>query len=661
MQGLRVAALVAIAALLFSCGATAESATYNGTDGHVYVLQTGLHSDLRTWKDAKSWCNGVQFNGKPSLLCPYRNQPLGDSVNAIRDLCGSRQKTCWLEGETKQGGPGEMLCPLVTSYDWIIYQGCQQVVSFVCRSADPKSFKGLDGRTYTLFFLGAVRTWAEAAEYCHTIGTELSPYNTDSLYAGDAAYAVKLLCARSTSTTCWLGERPGCQQVVSFVCRSADPVNTPSAADPAPAPSSGPDPAPGDGAPVPAPVPVPAYGSGGGSDVPTDVGSVPLGAFQQKSFKGLDGRTYTLFFLGAVRTWAEAAEYCHTIGTELSPYNTDSLYAGDAAYAVKLLCARSTSTTCWLGERPVGHEGSGDMMCPMLDQAGDQHYQDCGQPMAFVCRTKQAESQPSNDTANDPTPWRLAPTPADSRLGADGRHYTLYSGPQRSRRTHRAAMDHCSSIGQELAPYDPDASPYSPSADSVASVRALCGGKAGLTCWVHAKSVDGLCPVYSGHDNKVYWQGCIQLVSWVCRTSQPVASADLNGDDAADDGPITPLPTPAAEVTYPPTAVPDGYTYKLFRGDAPNRRNYTEAVRFCESQGGELSPFNRRAPEGNSVRAVRYLCGGAATTCWVRQRLIGDEYCPLVSQEVVVQWQTCEQQLNFVCRFKVGQEGGKRR
>ncbi|KXZ49537.1 hypothetical protein GPECTOR_21zsp2 [Gonium pectorale] len=646
MQGLRVAALVAIAALFSSCGATAESATFNGTDGHVYVLQTGLHSDLRTWQDAKSWCNGVQFNGKPSLLCPYRNQPLGDSVNAIRDLCGSRQKTCWLEGETKQGGPGEMLCPLVTSYDWIIYQGCQQVVSFVCRSADPvntpsaadpapapssgpdpvpgggapvpapvpvpaygsgggsdvptdvgsvplgafqqKSFKGLDGRTYTLFFLGAVRTWAEAAEYCHTIGTELSPYNTDSLYAGDAAYAVKLLCARSTSTTCWLGERP-------------------------------------------------------------------------KSFKGLDGRTYTLFFLGAVRTWAEAAEYCHTIGTELSPYNTDSLYAGDAAYAVKLLCARSTSTTCWLGERPVGHEGSGDMMCPMLDQAGDQHYQDCGQPMAFVCRTKQAESQPSNDTANDPTPWRLAPTPADSRLGADGRHYTLYSGPQRSRRTHRAALDYCSSIGQELAPYDPDASPYSPSADSVASVRALCGGTAGLTCWVHAKSVDGLCPVYSGHDNKVYWQGCIQLVSWVCRTAQPVASADLNGDDAADDGPIVPLPTPAAEVTYPPTAVPDGYTYKLFRGDAPNRRNYTEAVRFCESQGGELSPFNRRAPEGNSVRAVRYLCSGAATTCWVRQRLIGDEYCPLVSQEVVVQWQTCEQQLNFVCRFKVGQEGGKRR
>ncbi|KXZ46774.1 hypothetical protein GPECTOR_41zsp2 [Gonium pectorale] len=696
MRAFSLLALVAAAAFL-ACpgGARAESATYNGTDGHVYVLQTGILDDLRTWQDAKSFCNGVQFNGKPSLLCPYRNPALGDSEAAIRTLCGSRHKTCWLDGETKQGGPGEMLCPLVTAFDEVVYQGCLQVVSFVCRSADPvnkptaapapvptsapapvpvpepvpgqqpvpaygpgpvpvpqpglegpragdassvplgpykqKSFKGIDGRTYTLFFLGAVRTWAEAGEYCNTIGQELAPYKTDSLYAGDSAFAVNLLCARSTATTCWLGERPvghegsgdmlcpmidqagtkhyqDCGQPMAFVCRTVQAESKPSN-------DTSKDPTPWRLAPTP--------------------------------------------FLGAVRTWAEAGEYCNTIGQELAPYKTDSLYAGDSAFAVNLLCARSTATTCWLGERPVGHEGSGDMLCPMIDQAGTKHYQDCGQPMAFVCRTVQAESKPSNDTSKDPTPWRLAPTPVQTYAGADGRHYTLYSGAQRSRRTHRAALDYCADMSQELAPYDPDASPSGPVGDSVRAVHALCGGNASLTCWVLAKSIDGLCPVYSGHDNKVYWQGCIQLVSWVCRTAQPITFPDLNGDNLEEEGPIARLPDPAAEVAYPNSD--DGYKYTLFRGDAPNRRNYTDAVEFCESLGGELSPFNRRAPDGNSVRAVRFLCGGAATTCWVRQRMVGSQYCPLVSQEVVAQWQTCDQKINFVCRVKVGQEIGKRR
>ncbi|KXZ46717.1 zsp2b [Gonium pectorale] len=830
MRAFSILAL-AVAAGVLAChsGARAESATYNGTDGHVYVLQTGILDDLRTWQDAKSFCNGVQFNGKPSLLCPYRNPALGDSEAAIRTLCGSRHKTCWLDGETKQGGPGEMLCPLVTAFDEVVYQGCLQVVSFVCRSADPvnkptaapapvptsapapvpvpepvpgqqpvpaygpgpvpvpqpglegpragdassvplgpykqKSFNGIDGPTYTLFFLGAVRTWAEAGEYCNTIGQELAPYKTDSLYAGDSAFAVNLLCARSTATTCWLGERPvesatyngtdghvyvlqtgilddlrtwqdaksfcngvqfngkpsllcpyrnpalgdseaairtlcgsrhktcwldgetkqggpgemlcplvtafdevvyqGCLQVVSFVCRSADPVNKPAAA-PAPVPTSAPVPVPVP-EPVPGQQPVPAYGPGPvpvpqpGLEGPRagDASSVPLGPYKQKSFNGIDGRSYTLFFLGAVRTWAEAGEYCNTIGQELAPYKTDSLYAGDSAFAVNLLCARSTATTCWLGERPVGHEGSGDMLCPMIDQAGTKHYQDCGQPMAFVCRTVQAESKPSNDTSKDPTPWRLAPTPVRTYAGADGRHYTLYSGPQRSRRTHRAALDYCADMSQELAPYDPDASPSGPVGDSVRAVHALCGGNASLTCWVLAKSIDGLCPVYSGHDNKVYWQGCIQLVSWVCRTAQPITFPDLNGDKLEEEGPIARLPDPAAEVAYPNSD--DGYKYTLFRGDAPNRRNYTDAVEFCESLGGELSPFNRRAPDGNSVRAVRFLCGGAATTCWVRQRMVGSQYCPLVSQEVVAQWQTCDQKINFVCRVKMGLEIGKRR
>ncbi|KXZ43599.1 hypothetical protein GPECTOR_86g393 [Gonium pectorale] len=140
------------------------------------------------------------------------------------------------------------------------------------------------------------------------------------------------------------------------------------------------------------------------------------------------------------------------------------------------------------------------MLCPMIDQAGTKHYQDCGQPMAFMCRTVQAEIKPSNDTSKDPTralaTWR--PRPQTPRVGAEGHHCTLYRGPQRLFRTHRAVRDHCADMSQELA--SPDASPSGPVGDSVRAVHALCGGNASLTCCVLAKSIDGLCPVYSDHD-----------------------------------------------------------------------------------------------------------------------------------------------------------------
>mgnify|MGYP001807617325 CR=1 FL=1 len=258
--------------------------SYIGSDGYRYVLQTGLIGDMRTWQDAQSYCDGVSQAGHVSVLSPYRNPAVGDSVAAINALCVARRKTCWLMENTTTGAPDEKLCPLVTA-------------------------------------------------------------------AGDTVYQ-------------------GCLQVVSFVCRSMVPVVTPTV----PSPSPSPTPSPADGSsPTPAPAPTPTYGGAGSDNSGGVTDGVPNGPARQKTYNGRDGRTYTLFFLGAVRPYTDAAAYCAAAGLELSPYNVDSLYAGDAAFAVKLLCARSTSTTCWLGEAPQ----SG--LCPMLDALGDMHYQSCEQ------------------------------------------------------------------------------------------------------------------------------------------------------------------------------------------------------------------------------------------------------------------------------------------
>ncbi|KAG2484436.1 hypothetical protein HYH03_016746 [Edaphochlamys debaryana] len=536
MRATRLLGLAALAVACFGSTAFAESATYNGTDGHVYTLQTGLIGDMRTWEDAKSFCNGVQFNGQPSLLSPYRNPAVGDSENAVATLCARR--TCWINEPTRPGNDriGEQLCALKTALNEDVFQGCFQVVSFVCRSASP----------------------------------------------------------------------------VNAVSTPAPAPSAPTAAPPTPSPSG---------------------------DNSTQVSEGPA---RQKQYVGLNGRVYTLFFLGAQRTWGEAAAYCQAIGMEHSPYRTD-LYGADSVYAVNLLCARSTRTTCWLGEEP----SDDNTLCPMLDQRGESHFQDCGQPLAFVCRTLLGDSEGAESTPSiQPSRWQLAPVVVDSRLGSDGRRYVLYSGPDRNRRTHRQALDYCMSMGQEMASYMPEQDPASANA-----VEALCRGSGRLlTSWVFNPSVDGLCSVFSAADSRVYLQGCNQLVSWVCRTARPIDYPNLDGDEELP--PVPAIPNPPATIDW--TGPNDGMVYTLYNGDAPNRRNYTDAAAFCASVGAELSPFNRRNPDGDSVAAVRALCGGARTTCWVRERLVGSDqqFCPLVSQEVKALWQDCDQRINFVCRVR---------
>ena len=55
----------------------------------------------------------------PALLC---------SSAALRELCARRRYTCWMDGKLPSG-----FCYLMSQEGYILEQGCNQPVRFVCR------------------------------------------------------------------------------------------------------------------------------------------------------------------------------------------------------------------------------------------------------------------------------------------------------------------------------------------------------------------------------------------------------------------------------------------------------------------------------------------------------------------------------------------------
>ena len=383
---------------------------------------------------------------------------------------------------------------------------------------------------------------------------------------------------------------------------------------------------------------------------------------------------YVLYFEGMTRNFTQAQQYCASTGQELAPYNTVDANVGDSLFAVNLLCSKTAKTTCWVQEPGVGS------LYPIISQEGTVHYQDGWQEVAFVCRSMLASSNSTASPTLEPES-DCAPLAVDYQVGDDLRGYTLYSGPGCSRRSHRAALDYCDGLGQELANYWlPDGthpSPaYSPALDypgaagypgsSYAVVRVLCT-KWERTCWLHMQSLDGLAPMIS-KEGEFFYQGADQKLSWVCRTKDAIATV----------APVAPTPAPVPNLKSVPVPAPtpevatsrnytadDGRRYTLFDGDAPNRQNYTDAAQFCAALEGKAGTsgqwelafydFPGSSSYPISSNAVKLLCGGYKTTCWVQgppapQSEGGMDVCPMVSQEVAGYYQACTQTLNFVCR-----------
>ncbi|PNH09436.1 hypothetical protein TSOC_003928 [Tetrabaena socialis] len=97
--------------------------------------------------------------------------------------------------------------------------------------------------------------------------------------------------------------------------------------------------------------------------------------------------------------------------------------------------------------------------------------------------------------------------------------------------------------------------------------------------------------------------------------------------------------------------VTKGYTYTVTNALTGGQLIWDDAVAFCKTKGGELSP--NRASDG-SADAIKYLTWGRLDTCWVNKAPLitpDEKLCYMVSQgDGKEQPQGCAQKMSFVCR-----------